>query len=156
MVDGEQIQKPVDEIKANLDCRYLSTCEAVWRLFGFEVHYKTPSVERLSFHLPGKQQVLYDENFDLETVLHKPSVDQSMFEGWMKINELYQAAKEQTYVEFPTKYVWNDSIRIWTLRKQGQSIGRIHSVPISIGDTFYYRMLLNIENDVERMMKLKK
>nr|GFD09828.1 NADH-ubiquinone oxidoreductase chain 2 [Tanacetum cinerariifolium] len=35
------------------DCRYLYVCEAAWRLFGFEVQYRTPSVERLSFHLPG-------------------------------------------------------------------------------------------------------
>nr|GEX23788.1 ATP-dependent DNA helicase PIF1-like [Tanacetum cinerariifolium] len=103
MVDGDKIQKHVDKIKAYLDCRYLSTCEAAWRLSGFEVHYRTPSVERLSFHLPGEQQVLYDKNSDLETVLHKPSVGQSMFEGWMKMNELYQAARELTYVEFPIK-----------------------------------------------------
>nr|GEU89446.1 hypothetical protein [Tanacetum cinerariifolium] len=103
-IDSEQIQKPVDEIKAYLDCKYLSACEAVWRLFGFDVQYRTPSVERLSFHLPGEQQVLYDENSDLETVLHKPSVGHSMFEGWMKMNELYLAAKELTYAEFPTKF----------------------------------------------------
>nr|GEW86139.1 ATP-dependent DNA helicase PIF1-like [Tanacetum cinerariifolium] len=59
-------------------------------------HRLLPSVERLSFHLPGKQQVLYDENSDLETVLHKPSVGHSMFEGWMKMNELYPAAMELT------------------------------------------------------------
>nr|GFB12558.1 hypothetical protein [Tanacetum cinerariifolium] len=66
-IDGEQIKKPIDEIKAYLDCIYLSTYEEAWRLFGFEVQYRTPFVERLSFHLPGEQQVLYDENFDLET-----------------------------------------------------------------------------------------
>nr|GFA14918.1 hypothetical protein [Tanacetum cinerariifolium] len=111
-VDGEHIQKPVDDIKAYLDCRYLSACEAAWRLFGFEVQYRTPSVERLSFHLPGEQQILYDENSDLEIVLHKPSVGYSMFEGWMKMNELYPAARELTYTEFPTKYVWNAPKRI--------------------------------------------
>nr|GEU29535.1 ATP-dependent DNA helicase PIF1-like [Tanacetum cinerariifolium] len=103
----------------------------------------TPSIERLSFHLPGEQQVLYDENSDLETVLHKPSVGHSMFEGWMKMNELYPVTRELTYAEFPTKYVWNAPKRIWTLRKQGKSIGRIHNVPISTGDAFYYRMILN-------------
>nr|GFD40571.1 hypothetical protein [Tanacetum cinerariifolium] len=77
------------------------------RLFGFEVQYRTSIVERLSFHLPGEQQVLYDENSDLETVLHKPSVGHSMFEGWMKMNELYPTARELTYAEFPTKYSRN-------------------------------------------------
>nr|GEV00796.1 hypothetical protein [Tanacetum cinerariifolium] len=89
------------------------------------------------------QQVLYDENSDLEIVLHKPSVGHSMFEGWKRMNELYPTARELTYAEFLTKYVWNAPKRIWTLRKQGKSIGRIHNVPISIGDAFYCRMLLN-------------
>nr|GEZ19760.1 hypothetical protein [Tanacetum cinerariifolium] len=119
-VDGEQIQKPVDEIKVYIDCRYISAYGAAWRLFGFEVQYRTSIVERLSFHLPGEQQVLYDENSDLKTVLHKPSVGHSMFEGWMKVNELYPTARELTYVEFPTKYVWNAPKGIWTLRKQGK------------------------------------
>nr|GEY15532.1 hypothetical protein [Tanacetum cinerariifolium] len=159
-VDGEQIQKPVDEIKAYLDCRYLFACEVAWKLFGFVFQYRTPSIERLSFHLPGKQQVLYDENSDLETVLHKPSVGHSMFEGWMKMNELYPVARELTYAEFPTKYVWNASKIIWTLRKQGKSIGRIYNVPISTRDAFYCRMLLNsakgylVVNDVEKKMSL--
>ncbi|GJX71909.1 hypothetical protein Tco_0309080 [Tanacetum coccineum] len=32
--DGQQIEKPVDEIKAFYDYRYLSACEAAWRIFG--------------------------------------------------------------------------------------------------------------------------
>ncbi|GJY18785.1 hypothetical protein Tco_0390276 [Tanacetum coccineum] len=138
--DGQQVQKPVDEIKAFFDCRYLSACEAAWRIFGFETHYRTPYVE---VSPTREQQVVYYENYDLETVIHKPSVCQSMFEGWMKMNELYPAARELTYVEFPTKYVWNAPKRIWTLRKQGKSVGRIHGVPISTGDAYYCRMLLN-------------
>nr|GEY20419.1 hypothetical protein [Tanacetum cinerariifolium] len=156
MVDGKHIQKLVNEIKAYLDCRYLSACEAAWRLFGFEVQYRTPSVERLSFHLPGEQQVLYDENSDLETILHKLSVGHSMFEGWMKMNELYPADRELTYAEFPTKYVWNAPKRIWTLKKQGKSIGRIHNVPISTRDAFYCRMLLNSAKGCRMHDEIKK
>ncbi|GKB85052.1 hypothetical protein Tco_0957324 [Tanacetum coccineum] len=80
MADGQRVQKHVDEIKALYDCRYISMCEAAWRIFGFEIHYRTPYVERLSFHIPGEQQVVYDENSDLETVIHQPSVGHSMFE----------------------------------------------------------------------------
>ncbi|GKC30394.1 ATP-dependent DNA helicase PIF1-like protein [Tanacetum coccineum] len=98
--DGQTVQKPFHEIKAFYDCRYQSVCEAAWRIFGFEIHYRTTSVERISFHQPGEQQVVYDENSDLETVIHQPSVGQSMFEGWMKMNELCLRAKELTYAEF--------------------------------------------------------
>ncbi|XP_074297448.1 uncharacterized protein LOC141628176 [Silene latifolia] len=46
-----------DEIKRFYDCRYLSACEAAWRLFGFEIHYRTPVVERLQYHLPDEQPI---------------------------------------------------------------------------------------------------
>nr|KAJ0192974.1 hypothetical protein LSAT_V11C800443650 [Lactuca sativa] len=42
----------VDKIKNYYDCRYLSACEASWRIFKFDVHFRTPSIARLPFHLP--------------------------------------------------------------------------------------------------------
>ena len=141
--DDQQADKPRDEIKAFLDCRYVSACEAAWRIFKFEIHYRTPNVERLSFHLEGEQHVVYDENTDLQSVIQKPSVGASMFDEWMKMNEKYPAARNLTYAEFPTKFVWNADKRMWTFRKRGYAIGRIHNVPISTGDAYYCRMLLN-------------
>ncbi|GKA13968.1 replication protein A 70 kDa DNA-binding subunit C-like protein [Tanacetum coccineum] len=70
-----------------------------------------PSVERLSFHLPGEQNIVYEDDDDL--------------------------------CDFPMSYVWNISRREWTPRKQRMCIGRIHYVPISTGDSYYLRVLLN-------------
>ncbi|GJU91462.1 hypothetical protein Tco_1303885, partial [Tanacetum coccineum] len=99
--DGQQVKKVVDEIKAFYDCRYLSACEAAWRIFGFETHYRTPFVE-------------------------------SMFKGWMKMNELYPKARELTYAEFLT------------------------NVSISTGDAYYCRMLLNIAKGCRTHDEIKK
>ncbi|XP_076913628.1 uncharacterized protein LOC143572322 [Bidens hawaiensis] len=63
-----------DEIREYYDCRYLSACEAAWRIFAFEVHYNSPSVIRLPFHLPGQQQVMHGPDDDIDNVLNKPSV----------------------------------------------------------------------------------
>ncbi|XP_076920599.1 uncharacterized protein LOC143581787 [Bidens hawaiensis] len=69
----------LDEIKAFYDCRYVSACEATWRIFSFDVHYRIPSVMRLAFHLPGEQQVIYGANKDIEDILNKKNNASSMF-----------------------------------------------------------------------------
>nr|GEU35617.1 uncharacterized protein [Tanacetum cinerariifolium] len=63
----------VDEIKDYYYCRYLSACEACWRIFGNEVHYRFLAVERLPFHLPGQQQVVYEADADIIDAIDKPS-----------------------------------------------------------------------------------
>ena len=46
--------KPVDEIQQYYDCRYVSPCESVWRIFKFDIHHKWPSVMKLTFHLENE------------------------------------------------------------------------------------------------------
>ncbi|CAH1420018.1 unnamed protein product [Lactuca virosa] len=65
---------PVNEIKNYYDFRYFSTCEASWRIFVFDVHFRTPSVVRLTFHLPGQQNVVYGVDDDIKDVLNKQSL----------------------------------------------------------------------------------
>ncbi|XP_076943656.1 uncharacterized protein LOC143613971 [Bidens hawaiensis] len=92
-----------DEIKAFYDCRYLSACEAAWRIFAFDVHYRVPAITRLPFHLHGQQQVIYGPEEDIEDVLTKPSNAASMFIGWMEANKSYRHARKLSYAEFPTQ-----------------------------------------------------
>lgn len=63
--DGEVQEKQIDEIKEYYDCRYISACEASWRIFGYELHLRNPHVERLAFHLPNAQPVVYNDDADL-------------------------------------------------------------------------------------------
>nr|GEW52371.1 hypothetical protein [Tanacetum cinerariifolium] len=93
----------VDEIKDYYDCRYLSACESSWRILKYKFVYRTPAVERLPFHLPGQQQVVYDKDDDIDDVLNKPSVASTKFLAWMDINKTNDLAKTLTYAEFPTK-----------------------------------------------------
>ncbi|CAH1447882.1 unnamed protein product [Lactuca virosa] len=95
----------VDEINEYYDCRYLSACEASWRIFKYDVHYRYPSIVRLPFHLPGQQQIVYGEDDDIDDVLDKHFVAASMFTTWMKCNAISCDARKLTYVEFPTKFV---------------------------------------------------
>jgi hypothetical protein len=54
-----------NEIKKYLDCRYVSTLEIVWHIFKFDMHEQFPTVERLQYHLPNQQMVLFDDGDDV-------------------------------------------------------------------------------------------
>ncbi|XP_057763551.1 uncharacterized protein LOC130984017 [Arachis stenosperma] len=134
----------VDEVQMFYDCRYISPCESAWRIFAFDIHYRRPSVERLSFHLPDEHTILFEDDDALQTVVDKATVRESMFMAWFKANKEYAAARELTYNDFPTKFVWKPSLRIWEPRKSYSVIGRLFFVPPSSGELYYLRMLLNI------------
>ncbi|XP_052206923.1 uncharacterized protein LOC127811252 [Diospyros lotus] len=141
---GENNNKQVDEISMYYDCRYISSCEAAWRMFGYDIHYRNPPVERLSFHLPNQQNIFFSDSDHIDDVLSRPSVKESMFTAWMDANRKYKAARELTYAEFPTKFVWKHEQREWLPRQRGFSIGRIFYVPPGCGEMYYLRTLLNI------------
>ncbi|XP_019195804.1 PREDICTED: uncharacterized protein LOC109189646 [Ipomoea nil] len=134
----------VDEINMYYDCRHISACEAAWRLFSFEVQYRTPPVEQLSFHLPDCQSVIFQDDDTIDHVLNRETVGKSMFNAWFVANQKFKEASLLTYIEMPTKFVWKKDIREWHTRKKGFSIGRIFYVPLASGEIYYLRCLLNI------------
>ena len=47
-----------DEVKEYLNWRYVFAIEACWRIFEFEIHYRQPAIQRLSFHIENEQPVV--------------------------------------------------------------------------------------------------
>jgi len=135
-------KEPIDEIKQYLDCRYVSPCEACWRIFSFPIHGRNPAVERLFFHLFGEQAVYFKDDDVIDDIMGKTTVSESMFIGWMKCNKKYAEARELTYAEFVSKFVYVKKDRYWKPRKMGNTIGRLIWVPPSTGEVFYLRRML--------------
>uniref|UniRef100_A0A0R0HCZ1 ATP-dependent DNA helicase n=1 Tax=Glycine max TaxID=3847 RepID=A0A0R0HCZ1_SOYBN len=131
-----------DEIKEYVDCRYISPCEATWRIFGFPIHARKPAVERLHFHLPGQHIVFYEDDDDIDDILSKPSISDSKFLAWMNNNKCFSEGRNLTYSQFVSKFVYNQKARSWNLRKKGNTIGRLIWVPPTTGELFYLRMML--------------
>ncbi|XP_028777507.1 uncharacterized protein LOC114734111 [Neltuma alba] len=131
-----------DEIHQYYNFRYISACEAAWRIFAFEIHHRYPAVERLSFHLPNQQYVVYSNNDDVADLIEKPRVCESMFLAWMKLNMHDLFAKTLTYSEFPNHYVYQRLKRSWKRREKGFAIGRITHTPPSLGELYYLRILI--------------
>ncbi|RCV38049.1 hypothetical protein SETIT_8G110800v2 [Setaria italica] len=93
----------VDEVREYIDCRYLSSHEAVWRMFEFDTHYRTPAVERLAVHLPLMNSLVYPANRPLVDIVDDPRSTQTTLTEWFCANRMFPAARELTYIEFPTK-----------------------------------------------------
>ncbi|XP_031096995.1 uncharacterized protein LOC116001246 [Ipomoea triloba] len=140
----ESTGKEIDEIKMYYDCRYISPCEAAWRIFSFEIQFRNPLVERLSFHLPDEQSIIFDDGDNVDSFINRPTVSQSMFTAWFAANLKFEEARELTYAEMPRKFVWKKDKREWHPRQRNFAIGRIFYVPPKCGELFYLRCLLNL------------
>ncbi|XP_072088582.1 uncharacterized protein [Arachis hypogaea] len=125
---GEDAQV-IDEIKQFYDCRYLSACEAVWRTLAYDIHQRWPSVMRLTFHLPGEQNIIFKDDDDLEEIVEEE-------EG---------KCQTLTSTEFPNQFVYDRKSREWHPRKRGYSIRRLNYVPPGTGDIYYMRILLAVQ-----------
>ncbi|XP_019178737.1 PREDICTED: uncharacterized protein LOC109173852 [Ipomoea nil] len=112
--------------------------------FAFDIQFRNPSVERLSFHLPNEQSIIFHDDDLVNDVVNRPTVAQSMFTAWFEANKKYAAGRELTYSQMPTKFVWKNDKREWQPRQRNWAIGRIFYVPPNTGEIFYLRCLLNI------------
>ncbi|CAL8996278.1 unnamed protein product [Prunus brigantina] len=81
--------KPEDEILAYLNCRYISPYEAVWRLFQYPIHSREPVVERLSIHLPLEQNVVFNGDQSLESIVSQKGIEDTMLTSWFKANQMF-------------------------------------------------------------------
>jgi hypothetical protein len=140
--EGRDGEEGVDEVAEYISCRYLSACEAFWRLYGFEIHVRAPAVECLEIHLPGMNRVTYSEDADLGDIVENDNYRRSTLTEWFAMNRRHPECRDLTYCEFPTKYTWYSDGRRWVKRGRGFLLGRIRHVSPSTGELFYMRMLL--------------
>ena len=94
------------------------------------------------FHLEGDNSVYYTDYELIDEVLDKPTVKESMFTAWMEANKAYPEAKNLTYSQFLSKFVYDKRYRRWRPRKRGNTIGRLIWVPPSTGELYFLRMML--------------
>lgn len=140
--DAANKSKSVDEIKHYLDGRYVCASEAAWRILGFDIHYRYPSVERLPVHVEGAKNVTFNVTDNLEDVANQASNRKSKLEAWFEANKMIPEAREHTFQEFPRGFTWHGKLCKWKKRQRGIVIGRLTEVHASQGDVFYLRMLL--------------
>jgi len=141
-----EFRECLDEVKQYLDARYVAQCEAFWRCMAYEMHFTFPTVYRLEVHLPGKQNVTWNEDSadTMNEIVERAAAKDTALTAWFSANAQYEDARNLYYQDFPTKFVFNKQKRKWTPRKQDFAIGRIYYVSPKANDSerFYLRLLL--------------
>ncbi|KAI9126100.1 hypothetical protein K1719_003518 [Acacia pycnantha] len=135
-------QQSFDEVSHYLNCRYVSSCEASWRIFGFEIHHRYPHVERLSFHLPQQQSIYYTQGETMSSLVNNPRVNESMFLTWFEKNKDDPFARTLIYSQFPNHFTFVREKRFWKIRERDFSVGRISHCTPAQGELYYLRLLL--------------
>ncbi|KAK4382896.1 hypothetical protein Sango_2828900 [Sesamum angolense] len=133
----------VGEIKQFQDARCVSTQEAMWRIFEFNLNEIDPAVIKLQLHLPNQQSVTYWANQRLDNILRWDHVSKTMLTDYFSMCSKSENARKYLYREFPEHYVWDKQDRCWRERKKRDVIGRISGVNPIEGERYYLRLLLN-------------
>ena len=134
-----------DEIKQYLDARYVSSCEAHWRLYMFAMQEHTPPIVCLQVHLPNEQSITLDPDAvqDVQEELRHRGNQPTTLTGWFKSNAESPASHDLLYQDFPSRMVWNKSEHKWTTRKRNTfALGRMYHAHPTSGEHFYLRLLL--------------
>ena len=134
----------IDKIIRYLDAHYVSTSEAIWGIYGFDMHDENPDVQLLQVHLPLQNMFTFEDSVDLLSVVNNEANRKMTLTEWFVTNQTYLEANDLLYIEFPTKWVFNKITRCWMHCQNGNSIGQMYNIVPTTGDLYYLCMLLTI------------
>jgi hypothetical protein len=140
--------------------RYIGSSEAVWRILGFTVHARFPTVVHLSVHLENGQRIYWRPGQqDLAERLANPKP--TTLTDFFRLCGEDAFARTLLYHQVPTYFVWDEKVHRWKRRAQGApvpgwpdksgehkirscgALGRVYSVHPKHVDCYHLRLLLH-------------
>ena len=146
-VFGLNSQKTNNEVIQYQLGRYISSNEAVWRILGFPIHERHPTVVHLSVHLENGQRVYFTTDSAQRVAVEPPNTTLTAF---FKLCEQDPFARTLLYPEVPRYYTW----KVFCKRKVGEpvsgheavatdALGRVYTIHPNNAECFFLRMLLH-------------
>mgnify|MGYP001332348125 CR=1 FL=1 len=102
----------MDEITEYISGRWWGAMECAWTILGYPKMGHYPSVLQLVVHMPGEQQVTWDESEDPDKVLRNIENQKSQLQAFFEHNREHPDER-LLYQEMPKYYTWN---RTYVLR----------------------------------------
>lgn len=135
-----EIGEEFDETKQFVNCRYISSTEAFWHIFGFTMHSEFPPVQRLAIHLPEQERVTFRSG--IPAVAAIAAAKPTTLTAWFAYNAVNTEGRQTLYHDFPKRHVFTKR-GSWKLRERGTpAVGRMYWVDPTAGEQFYLRLLL--------------
>ena len=140
-----------DEVSQFQMGRYVSSNEAIWRIFSFPIHERHPTVVHLAVHLENGQRVYFNQGNAEDRAAHPPSTTLTSF---FSVCQTDVFARTLLYTDMPRYYTWNASSKTFQRRKQGKpvevhpnvfasdALGRMYTVHPNNDECYYLRLLL--------------
>lgn len=135
--------------------RYISSNEAIWRIFTFPIHERDPAVIHLAVHLENGQRVYFTEETALQQALTAPKTTLTEFFNLCRRQDAVgQFARTLMYTDVPKYFTWNKQSKNWEPRKRGipvpgfsdifmtNTLGRLYTVHPKQRECFFLRLLL--------------
>ena len=116
--DKEDNEGNIDEIKQYRDARWVTPPKALWRIYGFDISDRSPSVLSLQLHLPNMHMVSFHQREGVRRVLNRPGVERSMLTAYFEKNNTSEHARGILYRDFPEYYKWDSQGKQWIRRAQ--------------------------------------
>ncbi|KAK9733811.1 hypothetical protein RND81_04G093900 [Saponaria officinalis] len=132
----------IDEIDQYQSGRWVSPCEAAWRIFGFDLFEIHPPVMLLPIHLKNMQTLQLRPYEQLDLVVANERRSRTPLTEFFKINAS-QNVRRLLYGEFTKHYRWDTSQKAWFKKKNKLIvIGRLAFVAPAEGERYFLRLLL--------------
>ncbi|XP_031333941.1 uncharacterized protein LOC116163953 [Photinus pyralis] len=148
---GVAPENNLDEIRQYQLGRYISSNEAIWRIFAFPIHERYPTVVHLAVHLENGQRVYFTTENVFERAAQPPATTLTAFFALCQTDDF---AGTLLYSEVPRYFTWNATRKTFERRKQGKpvtghpqlfssdALGRLYTVHPNMAECYYLRLLL--------------
>lgn len=118
-VFGVGAENSIDEITQYQMGRYVSSNEAIWRIFSFPIHERHPTVVHLAVHLENDQRVYFTTDNAAQRADRPPSTTLSSFFEMCQKDDF---ARTLMYAEMSKYYTWNQTSKQFQRRKRGTPV----------------------------------
>ena len=131
-----------DEIQNYVDTRYVSSCEATYRIQSQKLLDRSHVIQRLPVHLPDEQSVVFAAGQE-EMALARAAIRKTKLIGWFELNQINSTARSLKYAEVPHFFTWSQSNHCWNSRQNHHSsLTRLYVVSPRHAERFALRLLL--------------